>query len=234
MKKLGFLIFGATLVVGVILANFTSFGSSAIKSPLSYLFGSKIHGSGNIISETRNTGEFSGVQVGGILNVEIKRAEKLSVVVEADDNIAPNIKTVVKAGVLKIWSEKSFKSHGRVTVRVTAPNIESIDTSGVANVIFTGVSNESLEIEASGASKVELEGTVDSLDVDMSGASKVKASKLVAARVEVDGSGASALAIKVTSALRADLSGASSVRYTGDPLELQKSVSGAGKVRKID
>lgn len=234
MKKFGFLIFGAALVVGVILANFTSFGSSAIKSPLSFLFGSKIKGSGNIISETRNTGDFSGVHVSGILNVEIKKAEKVSVVVEADDNIAPTIKTVVEAGVLKIWSEKPFRSHGRVTVHVSAPDIESINSSGVAKVKFAGVNNETLKLDTSGASKIELEGTVDLLDVDMSGASKVKASKLVATKAEVDGSGASSLAVNVVAALRADVSGASSVRYTGDPLELKKSVSGAGKVRKID
>ena len=234
MKKLGIIIFGVALVLGVVLANFTSFGSAAFKSPVSFVFGSRVHGSGNVITESRNTGDFNGIAVSGILNVEVTKAEKVSVVVEADDNIAPLIKTVVKAGTLKIWSEKRFKSGGRITIKVAAPNIENLDTSGVSKITFKGVSNDSLNIETSGASKVTVEGTATSLNIDMSGASKVSARNLVAEKANIDGSGASSAVVSVTTFILADVSGASSVKYKGDPANLKKSVSGAGSINKID
>ena len=234
MKKIAFLVFGLALVTGVVLASITSIGNGRLRSPVSFVFGSKVHGSGNIVTDNRQTGDFSGVDVGGILNVEIKKGETVSVIVEADDNVAPLIKTVVKDGTLKIWSEKKFKTKNGVRVFVSAPNIERIDSSGVAKVSYTGISGGSLEVEASGASKVELAGNVESLDIDMSGASRIAAKKLVAETADVDGSGAASLTVQVNSTLRADVSGPSSVNYSGDPAELKKSVSGAGRVNKID
>jgi hypothetical protein len=139
----------------------------------------------------------------------------------------------VKGGTLRIWSEKRFKSKSSATIRISAPNVSSIDTSGVAHVSYSGIENDSLEIESSGASRVVLKGTVGSLDIDMSGASKINAKELVAEKADVDGSGASSVTVEVTSSMNADVSGASSVDYSGDPKDLKKSVSGAGSVNKV-
>lgn len=234
MKKLGFIIFIAALVVGVVIAKFTSFGSSAFNSPASFIFGSKLHGSGNLISQTRNTGDFKVVKVGGILNVVINKSDTQSVVVEADDNIAPVIKTRVRSGVLEIWSDKKFRSKKKVTIRIGSPSISGIDSSGVAKVRYTGIDNESLDVESSGASKVELEGNVGSIMVESSGASKVLGEKLVAENAEVEGSGAAKVLMTVNSKLRVSASGASRIKYKGDPGVIEKSTSGAASVSKIN
>jgi hypothetical protein len=234
MKKIGLLLFAITLVAGVVIARFTSLGNSAIKSPVSFLFGSKIKGSGNLTTSSRNVSNFKGVEVGGIINVEIKRSEKLSVVIEADDNILPLIKTEVSNGVLEISTRKRFKTPNNITVKISAPDINSVDTSGVANVVYEGVETDSLSLESSGASKISVSGNVGSLTVDMSGASRVKAVALKANKANIDGSGASSARVDVTSSLVSDLSGASSLTYSGSPAELKKSISGGASIRKAD
>lgn len=233
MKKTGFIIFVAALVAGIVIANFTSLGKNVVSFPFSYILGSKTHGSGHVVTENRNTGDFSGVEVGGNLQVELVQSDKTSVSVEADDNIVPLIKTKVYNGVLRIWSESRYKTSHNVKIRVSAPSVSEVETSGVAKVVFTEIDGDKLEISSSGASKVSLSGTVNTLGVEMSGASSVDCGKLRADTADIDGSGASSAEVDVASSLKADLSGASSVGYKGDPAEINKSVSGGANISKI-
>lgn len=234
MKKLGFLIFAAALAVGLALASFTSFGSSVIRSPLSFVFGSKIVGSGNMITENRNIEDFKGVKVSGILSVEVTQSEKTSVVVEADDNIAQTIRTEVRNGVLSVWSDKKFKSENKVTVRVSSPSIESLETSGIAQINFESANVESLDLDSSGASNISVSGTAKSARLNMSGASNIQALKLNTESVRVNGSGASSAEISVSESINAHLSGASDLSYKGNPSEIEKHVSGGADLTKID
>ena len=234
MKKIGLLIFVIALVVGVGLAKFTSFGNNVIKSPISFLFSAKVKGSGHTITQSRNIGEFKGISVSGILRVKFKQGPETEVKVKADDNIAPLIKTKVSDGVLKIWSEKRYKTRSRVTVFVSSPEIESFDTSGVARIEATNLNAEKLAINSSGASRINAEGKVKNLFVDMSGASRLKARSLVTNKAKVDASGASSIVVNVSDFLDADISGASRVKYTGSVVNLRKSVSGASSISKVD
>jgi hypothetical protein len=54
---------------------------------------------------------------------------------------------------------------------------------------------------------------------------------LKAENANVDGSGASNASVNVIGDLKADLSGASKVTYTGNPRNLEKSTSGASSVK---
>ena len=64
----------------------------------------------------------------------------------------------------------------------------------------------------------------------MSGASKVDTTDLHAARAKVSSSGASRAYVYATEEVSADLSGASSVTYYGEPKTVNKQVSGASSV----
>ncbi|HMX36953.1 MAG TPA: DUF2807 domain-containing protein, partial [Ferruginibacter sp.] len=62
-------------------------------------------GSGNIITESRSVGGFTGVSVGGDFDVEVKIGPETKLVVEADDNIMKYIDTRVSGNMLKIRTE---------------------------------------------------------------------------------------------------------------------------------
>ncbi len=230
MKKIGLIVFIGALAVGVILASVSSFGKFRGKI-FSFNFGG-VHGSGSMKSETRNVSGFSAIDVSGAFEVEIVAQKDFSVEVEADDNLLELIKTEVDGDTLKIKSEKSLKSSNPLKIRISAPNIESLDLSGASKVNIVNLNNDSLSLDSSGASKIKIEGTTKSFDVEMSGASRLDAENLKAENVSVDSSGASSAYVFVTNELKADLSGATNVTYSGSPKNIQKKTSGASSVKE--
>ena len=84
----------------------------------------------------------------------------------------------------------------------------------------------------SGASQIELYGSAESVDLDLSGASHFDGYDLETDIYNVDVSGASHAKIFVNSELSADVSGAASLKYKGEPIIKQHDVSGAGSMRK--
>ena len=231
MKKIGFIIFIVAIIIGVTFANLFSWGkASANFFNFSVNFGG-VKGSGNVQTEKRSVANFKAIEVGGIFEVEVVAQKDFSVEVEADDNLLQFIRTEVKGGTLEISTEKKISPQGRIRVRVSAPDVESLQVSGVAKVSLGSLKNDSLKVYASGASKLKVDGETKNLEVELSGASKIEAENLKAENVNVDGSGASCASVNVSGDLKADLSGASKVTYTGNPRNLEKSTSGASSVR---
>lgn len=211
-----------------------------------------IKGSGNVIKETRNVSGFSGIDVGGAFEVILIKANKEKVVLEIDDNLMPYVTTKVFGGILEIDNKKNFRNPKELKVTIYYKSIDEIDLSGAASLFSEDVlKTESLEIDASGASYIELKLDIDYLEADFSGASKAdfsgraksvevetsgatvfRAVDLKTESCEIDASGASVARIWVTKELSLEASGASSVRYKGSPNIDIISVSGAASVRK--
>ena len=230
MKKIGIMVFIAALVVGLAVANIFSFGKSTGRF-FNFSFNIKgVKGSGQMASDARNAAGFKGVDVGGVFQVEITAQKDFSVEVDADDNLMQYIKTEVRNGVLYIETERKISPSGPIRVRVSAPEIENLDVSGVANVIATNIMTDELVLDSSGAAKINISGEVGKFVVDVSGATKIDAENLVVGDATVDASGASTVALNVSCELRADTSGASKIVYSGTPTSVKKSTSGASRV----
>lgn len=231
MKKIGFIFFIIALIVGVTFANLFSWGKTSAKIfNFSMNFGG-VKGSGNVQTEKRELVNFKAIEVGGAFEVEVVAQKEFSVEIEADDNLLPLIETEVRGGTLEISTKNRISTKQRLRIRISAPNVESLQVSGATKVSLANLKNDSLKIDLSGASKVKVDGETRDLEVEMSGASKVDAENLKAENVTVDASGASSAAVSVSGDLKADLSGASNVTYTGNPRNLQKSTSGASSVK---
>jgi Putative auto-transporter adhesin, head GIN domain len=112
------------------------------------------------------------------------------------------------------------------------PSIESFDISGASSGNLTGINNESLTIDASGASKIKVEGAAKELRVDLSGACRLDAENLKSESVWVEASGASNATVFASNEINAEASGASCVRYAGEPKEVKKQSSGASSVKQ--
>lgn len=231
MKKIGFIVFIVAIIIGVTFGNLFNWGKTSAKFfNFSINFGG-VKGSGNIANEKRNVADFNAIEVGGIFEVEVVAQKDFSVEVEADDNLLQYIETEVNGDTLEIRTNKRISPKGRILVRVAAPNIENLRVSGASKLSLANLKNDSLKVDASGASKIKVDGETRNLDVELSGASKLDAESLKTENANIDGSGASNAALNVTGDLRADLSGASKVTYAGNPRNLEKSTSGASCVR---
>lgn len=234
MKKIGIIIFIFALVAGVIVSNILSVGKFfSFKSPISLNFGFKrIKGSGNIVTEKREVSEFSSIDVGGSFIIEVVAQKDFAIEIEGDDNIIRLIRTEVRRGELRIKRKKRFSTKNRIKIRIFAPDIESLDISGASKISIVNIKNASLKIDSSGASTITVEGETNRLVIDTSGASKIDAANLKAVNVIVEGSGASQIYVNVIDKLSVDLSGASHVKYSGNPTNISKDTSGASSVRQ--
>lgn len=232
MKKVGLIVFIIALILGVGFASFVSWGKATAKLfNFEFKLGG-VKGSGNTVTETREVTGFRGVDVGGVFNVEIVAQKDFGVQVEADDNLLEYIRTEVDNGILEISTTKRIKSHKGITVRISAPDIEQLDVSGVAKVSVVDLKNAGFKLDTSGASKVTLAGVTDKLVIDVSGASKIDAEALQARAVSVDTSGASHVSVFASESLRSKASGASKVTYTGGATDVVKNTSGASRVEQ--
>lgn len=230
MKKVGIIVFIFALAIGLVMSDIFSFGRVTNK-----VFNIPVHfggvsGSGNVASEKRDFSDFEAVDVGGVFQVEIVAGKDFSVEVEADDNLLPLIKTSVSGNTLHIELEEKVSTKNDIKVRISAPSIDNINASGAAKVTASGIKNDSLSIDTSGASKINVSGETADLKIEVSGASKVDAQGLAAVNADVDASGASHVNVNVTGDLRADASGASKITYSGTPKNIEKHSSGAGSV----
>ena len=231
MKKIGFVIFIIAILIGVVFANLFSFGRVSGKI-FSFSIGSSVKGSGVTRSEVRNQTGFKGVDVGGVFEVEIVAGKDFAVEVEADDNLLPFIKTEVEDGVLHIRTSENIKSQNSMRLRIAAPDIESLEASGASKVSLEGVNNTSLKVDTSGASKLRIAGDTGSLEVEVSGAGKIDAESLKAKSATVDASGASHVSVYATERLVTDASGASKIEYSGNPASVRKNTSGVSSVHQ--
>jgi hypothetical protein len=103
--------------------------------------------------------------------------------------------------------------------------------SGAAEAAVTGTPTE-VTFLLSGASRLVITGTTVNLTGELSGAAYLDAYGLASLRTELDASGASKAYVRAQDKLYVTASGASEVRYKGNPPQLFTEVSGAAKIIK--
>ena len=233
MKKVALIVFIAALLVGVVVSNVFSFGKTDYKF-LNFSFNkwSGVKGSGNAATEKRDVSGFTAVDVSGVFQVEIVAQKDFAVEVDADDNLLPLVRTDARGGTLHISTEGRVSPKSPLRVRILAPDIDNVEASGASKVSLNGVKNSALGIDSSGASKISVEGTTRTLTVDVSGASNIDASNLTAENANVDASGASHVTVNASNDVQADASGASKIYYSGTPKNVSKKASGASKAQE--
>lgn len=227
MKKIGIIVFIIALIAGISIAGFFSVGkfTDDLMS-----FSNKVKGSGNITNESREVSDFKAIDVGGNFKLEIIARKDFALEIEADDNLLEHISTEVSDGILKIETTKNISPTNKILVRISAPNIESLKTSGATIADLKNINNDSLKIDASGASKFFVEGVAKNFVIEASGASKIDAGNLKTENTSIVANGASKITVFATNELKVDLSGAGKVYYSGNPKSVLKDISGAGKI----
>jgi len=115
-----------------------------------------------------------------------------------------------------------------VDMEVKAADIEVSGASHLMGVLKSG----DIEMEVTGASGVELDGSGDNLDIHVSGASRANLEDFTIQNADTAISGASRAVISADSKITVELSGASSLEYTGNPDVDVKEISGASTIRK--
>jgi hypothetical protein len=189
-------------------------------------------GSGNVISESRDISGVTSVDLDGSADVDIAFGESESLVIEAEDNIIPLIETKVENGKLTVGtrSNTSYTSTKGIKVHVTLISLEAVSLSGSGNITIHNLQGDTLKAELDGSGNINLNGTVNSVEMSLGGSGKINAEQLKAdsVKVVVDGSGDAR--VYASEQLNADLSGSGSIRYSGNPANVNKNDSGSGSI----
>ena len=216
------------------------------------IFGERVHGNGNIKSETRPAGHFSSVDVSNNINLHIKQDSSWSVRVETDENLLEFIQVSESNGLLRVDVRDHYNldPSRNIDVFVSAPEYKALTASGASEIMsdskivstdpmdidISGASEINLEIKAprlkaglSGASKATFRGETKDVSFHGSGASEFRCFELMAESSDVDVSGASNADVFASVNLKAEASGASNIRYKGKP-SVSSNTSGAGNV----
>lgn len=210
-------------------------------------------GSGNIVTETRKTGSFDGISVGGGFDVEVKIGAVTSVTVEADDNVIKHIETRVSGNTLKISTEDLHNySDVHMKVYVTAPAITNIRASASADVIaeniLTGsdrltfkasssasikaeVDAPEIETDASSSATITLTGKTKTHKTNASSSAEIKTFGLLSENTSAHASSSADIEVHASVNLDAKASSSGSVKYKGVGA-VTKSESSSGSVEK--
>jgi hypothetical protein len=211
-------------------------------------------GDGNVLKETRQVSSFNGIDVSGAFEIIIKQGGAEEVTVESDANLLPLIRTEVVGNTLRIETRKPVYNSTVMKVYITVKDLKMIDVSGAVDIRTDGrlvvpelsidasgasdskmeLEVRKLELDCSGASKMAFSGSATDVEMDLSGASEIHGYDLLAESYNIEISGAGNARINVSKRIRAEISGAGSVKYKGSPTEVDQSVSGAGSIKKVE
>jgi hypothetical protein len=213
----------------------------------------RINGEGDLRTETRSTGTFNGIegQVSG--NVYYIQGAEYKVELTAQQNILNVMETPIINNklVIRFKNNVRVKEHESITIRVTAPTISSINSSGSGNVtVSSPLSGNSFAFNLSGSGNISLPtittshleatisgsgnifiagGTTSTERLKISGSGNIDAQQVLSKSANATTSGSGSIKLNASETLDVTISGSGSVFYTGIAV-VNANISGSGKV----
>jgi hypothetical protein len=210
-------------------------------------------GSGNLENEEYAFDNFTSVEISSAFQFEIKQSGSYGINVTADDNVIDRVQVSEDGQTLRIRLG-TVPGLRLVTLKasVNMPQLRGLIASGASRGTVSGFSStEDLDITVSGASRVtgditagnvefdisgastiQLEGSANDMDANVSGASHFNLDAFAVNNADANFSGASTGTINLTGTLDANVSGASTLLYIGEPTMGDINTSGASTISR--
>lgn len=226
----------------------------ALASPLDWISGSSVQGSGKLQKQTREVGSFNGVALNVPGNVELRIGNTDSVTIEADDNILPLIDTAVENGTLRIRPAKRNSNFRQtsLTIVIQARHVERISVGGSGNIAATGLRGEKLRFDVGGSGSINAQdldsrmvaiaiggsgnfkasGKTEQLTASIGGSGNIQAGKLAARDVQVSIGGSGEATVWARDDLSISIGGSGEVSYYGDP-RVSRSMQRSSSIRRL-
>ncbi len=191
----------------------------------------QIRGNGYVVSEFRAVHGYHTIVAGGAASVVVTKSGYEGVEIQAEENLLRYLEAGVRDGVLYLGTRNgvSLSPSREIVFYVDAAELEEMSVSGAVDAELDLGFEPNLYLTLSGAASLEAWGETRDLDVRASGAARYHGLDLESARADVVTSGASGAFVWATERLDADASGASFIRYVGNPV-VHATTSGAGSI----
>ena len=180
--------------------------------------------SAQIETKNFNVSGFTGIDAGGVFNIELTKSDRPSVVIETDAEIMRHIKVSVSRDILNLELDTDDlprtlrRNMPKVLVKIGMSELKYLDLSGASKLTcLSSFSTSDFKADMSGASRVnDLKIDCRSFTLDVSGAANMTIGGNVSGTAKYELSGAANLDIKQDAGdLIMEGSGASKIKYNG-------------------
>ncbi len=212
-----------------------------------------ISSSGKATTEQRNVDDFSKLELKGTFKVIISQDSFSMMKITADENVIKQVKSRVSGKTLHVELDKKLCDSGVVEIALSSKMWESIEASGEFDITGANVINtDNLDIDLSGASKINLNLMVSRLKtkasgsseiilsgqarqhiINLSGSNSTEAFDFIVSDYKIETSGSSKLNINVLNNLEVKSSGVSDISYKGTPKNISNSKSGSAILKQV-
>ena len=207
----------------------------------------RISGTGPIIEDSRMLTTVNEIVLDGTMDVTLRAAEEQSIVVHAQAEVQPVLKTTVKGETLTISTEGNVSMGEGTYIAISIPMLKSVKTLGSGNVRGGGFSGDKLsvsttapgditldelgyddyEAKSTGSGNIILAGRGNKLDAETTAPGDINASALTVDKVKATTKGSGDIMLSVGGELKAKITGPGNITYDGSPkIDLEKTGSG--------
>jgi hypothetical protein len=214
-------------------------------------FVNQTKGNGQVTTTKREVTEnFTKIETSEAIAVEIEQAENNSIEVETDSNLQNHVKTTISNGVLKISLDKNMIECEELIVRVKIKQLNGIETTSASSIKSVNtIKGNSLNINATSASEINLEAEYETITIDASStgdvtikgktlkletnassASSIDASELMSNEVFAEASSASNIKVHAIVKLDAKAESEGTISSVKRPREFRGKETSGGEI----
>lgn len=213
-----------------------------------------VTGSGRVTEEVRPVFGITGVRLEGIGNVEIAMGGSEGLIIEADDNLLPYLRTEMMGGLLVISKDPSvsLRPSRPIVYHLAATLIDSVELAGAGKITCPELYADRLDLKTTGAGDIQLpdlhvgeivasvtgvgdvylSGTATRQDITLTGVADYAAGELQTVETDVTVLSNGSATVRVSEKLTVRLTGTGCVYYIGDP-EIETHMTGSNCLQKI-
>lgn len=245
---------GTALLLAASVFAWIAPAAPVMASPLDWISGNSLKGSGRLQKQTREVGNFNGVALNVPGNVELRIGNTEGVTIETDDNILPQIETVVENGTLRIRSARRNSNFHQTTLNIVvhARQVERVSVGGSGTINADGLRGEKLRFDVGGSGSInagkldarsvsvaiggsgnfKAGGRTEQLSASIGGSGNIAAGRLAANNVQVSIGGSGEAEVWARDNLAISIGGSGEVSYYGDP-QISKSMQRSNSIRRL-
>lgn len=212
-----------------------------------------ISGSGNVVSETRNTGPFTDIEVSGDFEVHLTQDNRTTLEIKAEDNIIGVVETGTRGNNLyvRLRNRVHLRNHLPVRIYIHNPIFQRVEYDGsgsldnqdtIHTALFkyelNGSGNASLLLATgnlnttiNGSGNIALKGIANTHNSEINGSGRVAGMGMEVQRANITISGSGEHSLVVRQKLDARINGSGRVYYSGDA-SVDADIRGSGKVMR--
>ena len=132
-----------------------------------------ISGNNQVTTETRQMVSFDKIVNEGSFNVYITQDSIYQVIVEAESNLIPHIKTRVNGNSLIIETKESLNNNNPMNIYVKTPTINGVYLKGSGYMNLDSLNTDQLQLEISGSGNIRGEAVANTINAEISGSGSI-------------------------------------------------------------